>query len=98
MLIGCWLVRATRCHARFTASGIPRLGVQGPWFNEALHGVASDCGAQAPNQADGSNSTGCPTSFSHGMALGSTFNRTLWTAVANAIGTEARAMAFSTWA
>jgi hypothetical protein len=76
-----------------TGMGVPRLGIPSPWFNEALHGVASDCGAPAPNQADGSNSSGCPTSFSHGMALGSTFNRTLWTLVADTIGTEANAMA-----
>ena len=73
--------------------GVNRLGVPGARFGEALHGVASDCGSPAPNQPDGSNSSGCPTSFSHGMALGSTFNRSLWTIVADTIGTEARAMA-----
>ena len=72
--------------------GVARLGIKGPQFEEALHGVAADCGAPAPNQLDGSNSSGCATSFSHGMALGATFNRTLWTLVADTIGTEARAM------
>ena len=76
-----------------TGQGVPRLNIPGPWFNEALHGVASDCGAPAPNQPSGRNSTGCATSFSHGLALGSTFNRSLWTLVADAIGTEARALA-----
>ena len=34
--------------------------------------------------------TGCPTSFPHGTALGSTFNRSLWGLVGAAIAAEAR--------
>ena len=72
--------------------GVQRLGIAAPWFNEALHGIAADCNMVSPNQPGGANSSGCPTSFSHGMALGATFNRTLWSLVADTIGTEARAI------
>jgi hypothetical protein len=45
--------------------GYPSLGVAGPAFGEALHGVVGQCGvASAPN------STGCATSFPHALALG----------------------------
>jgi beta-glucosidase-like glycosyl hydrolase len=35
--------------------------------------------------------TGCATSFPAGIGLGATFNRTLWSAIGQAIGTEGRA-------
>ena len=38
------------------------------------------------------NNTGCPTSFPHGLALGATFNRSLWHAIGEAISDEARAL------
>ena len=72
-------------------NGVPRLGVPPLRYGEALHGVLSGCGAAAP-PAGGFASTGCPTSFPTGLALGSTFNRTLWGAVGTVIGTEARAL------
>eukprot|EP00117_Sycon_ciliatum_P005145 scpid90606/ scgid9214/ Probable exo-1,4-beta-xylosidase bxlB; 1,4-beta-D-xylan xylohydrolase bxlB; Beta-xylosidase bxlB; Xylobiase bxlB len=67
--------------------GIPRLGVPKLQFSECLHGVLSGCGA-----ASGSDSTGCPTSFPHGLALGASFNRSLWSHVSSTISTEARAL------
>jgi len=71
-------------------NGIPRLGVPALSFGEALHGVLVGCGAP---YADGNfTSTGCPTSFPTGLALGGTFNRTLFHAVGDAIGEEARAL------
>lgn len=73
-------------------NGVPRLGVPPLRFGEALHGVLSGCGAAAPVAPSGYESTGCPTSFPTGLALGSTFNRTLWRAVGDVIGTEARAL------
>ena len=67
-------------------NGVPRLGVPPLRFGEALHGVLSGCGAAVPG------STGCPTSFPTGVALGSSFNNTLFSLVGRAIGTEARAL------
>ena len=80
--------------AMLTASnnGVPRLGVPPQRYGEALHGVLSGCGAAAPPTADGFASSGCPTSFPTGLALGSSFNRSLWRAVGATIGTEARAL------
>eukprot|EP00755_Sulcionema_specki_P026941 Sspe_Gene.16341::Locus_5757_Transcript_1_1_Confidence_1.000_Length_2611::g.16341::m.16341/K15920/XYL4; beta-D-xylosidase 4 len=71
--------------------GVPRLGVPPFWFSEALHGVLSNCGQTTDYPGHGTN-TGCPTSFPHAMALGSTFNASLWRAVGEAISTEARAL------
>lgn len=73
-------------------NGVPRLGVPPQRYGEALHGVLSGCGAAAPPTVDGFVSSGCPTSFPTGLALGSSFNRTLWRAVGATIGTEARAL------
>jgi len=71
-------------------NGIPRLGIPALTFGEALHGVLVGCGAP---YTDGSyTSTGCPTSFPTGLALGASFNRTLFHSVGDAIGREARAL------
>ena len=71
-------------------NGVPRLGVPALSFGEALHGVLVGCGA--PYSSGNYTSTGCPTSFPTGLALGGSFNKSLWHAVGDAIGTEARAL------
>lgn len=63
------------------------MGISRLWFGEALHGVLSQCGEKYNNVT-----TGCPTSFPCGLALGATFNRTLWSNIADIISTEARAL------
>jgi len=73
-------------------NGVPRLGVPPLRYGEALHGVLSGCGAAAPPDAGGFASTGCPTSFPTGLALGASYNRSLWRAVGATIGREARAL------
>ena len=73
-------------------NGVPRLGIPPLRFGEALHGVVSGCGAPSTNPDTGYTSSGCPTSFPTGLALGATFNRSLWALVGRAIGTEARAL------
>ena len=71
-------------------NGVPRLGIPALSFGEALHGVLVGCGAP---YTDGSyTSTGCPTSFPTGLALGGAFNKTLWHSIGDVIGTEARAL------
>jgi hypothetical protein len=72
----------------------PGLSVaRGPWWGEALHGLEEQCGAGYPwPEFGGANSTGCPTSFPHGTALGATFNRSLWQAVGNALAAESRGL------
>ena len=72
--------------------GAPRLGVPRIWFGESLHGTVSGCGAPFTNNATGFTSTGCPTSFPHALALGSTLNRSLWSAIGAAISTENRGL------
>lgn len=73
--------------------GFPELGVQPPTFHEALHGVCCSCGSAHSDPADGGyTSTGCPTSFPHALALGATFNRTLWAMVGDVVGIESRAL------
>ena len=72
--------------------GVKRLGVPPFAFSEALHGVASDCGATAFFSELGQNNTGCPTSFPHALALGATFNKSLWRQIGRVISTEARAL------
>ena len=67
--------------------GVARLGIQRLPFAECLHGVLCGCG-----QPSGPDSTGCPTSFPHALGLGATFNRSLWSHIANTISTEARAL------
>ena len=73
-------------------NGVPRLGIPPLRFGEALHGVLSGCGAPHTDPASGYSSSGCPTSFPTGLALGATFNRSLWAAIGKVIGTEARAL------
>ena len=73
-------------------NGIPRLGVPPLTFGEALHGVLSGCGATYTNPTTGYTSSGCPTSFPTGLAMGGAFNRTLWAAVGAVIGREGRAL------
>lgn len=68
--------------------GVPRLGVPDLFYFEALHGVKSSACLPAP--APGS--TGCATSFPVPLAQAAAFNRSLWRAVASAIGDEGRAM------
>ena len=65
---------------------IPRLGVPSMNSGEALHGAATGC---LPAVGD---STGCPTSFPAPIALGASFDDTLWQDVGLAIGFEARAL------
>jgi hypothetical protein len=72
--------------------GVRRLGIPPFAFSEALHGVASDCGASHHFTELGENNTGCPTSFPHALALGSTMNKSLWRMVGEVISTEARAL------
>jgi beta-glucosidase-like glycosyl hydrolase len=72
--------------------GAPRLGVPRIWFGESLHGTVSGCGAPFTDNATGFTSTGCPTSFPHALALGSTLNRSLWSAIGAAISTENRGL------
>lgn len=72
-------------------NGVPRLGVPRLSYGEALHGVLSGCGARAP-PVPGFASTGCATSFPTALALGASFNRTLWHAIGAVIGTEGRAL------
>jgi xylan 1,4-beta-xylosidase len=74
-------------------NGVPRLGVPALTYGEALHGVLSGCGKPYTDPTTGFTSTGCPTSFPTGLALGSTFNRSLYALVGDAIGQEARALA-----
>ena len=62
----------------------------GPTWNEGLHGLEWGCGEQWHWDEFGGNNSGCPTSFPHGTALGSTFNRTLWGRVGTTISEEAR--------
>ena len=55
------------------------------WWSEALHGVQSGCA----NTAQGSR---CPVSFPAAISTAASFNKTLFEAVGNVIGTEARAL------
>jgi hypothetical protein len=73
-------------------NGIPRLGVPPLTFGEALHGVLCGCGSPFTDPTTGYTSTGCPTSFPTGLALGGTFNRSLWSLVGGTIGREARSL------
>jgi beta-D-xylosidase 4 len=75
--------------------GFPRLGVPAPTYSEALHGVCCSCGTAHPpnpNEPSPFASTGCATSFPHALAMAATFNRSMWHAVGDAIGREARAL------
>ena len=68
-------------NAGLPAFGVPRMG-----FGEALHGALTPCGAPS------ANSTGCATSFPNPLAMARALNRSLWSAVGAAIGTESRAL------
>ena len=84
--------------------GLARFGIPQVAFNEALHGIVFGCGPTYTDNATGYVSTGCPTSFPHATVLGSSFNRSLWRAVATTISDEGRALhnsngyALMTWA
>jgi beta-glucosidase-like glycosyl hydrolase len=69
-------------NAGLPAFGVPRMG-----FGEALHGALTLCGAAVDN-----SSTGCATSFPNPLAMARSLNRSLWSAVGAAIGTESRAL------
>jgi hypothetical protein len=84
------------------SSGVPRLGATSSCLagqkkglldsSEALHGLGqAGCGASTYHSEFGGNNTGCPASFPHALALGSTFNRTLFGLIGDQISTEARA-------
>lgn len=66
---------------------IPRLGTPSMGSGEALHGAATGCLSVSE-----SNNTGCPTSFPCPMALGASFDTSLWENVGLAIGLESRAL------
>eukprot|EP00729_Bicosta_minor_P021738 gene21738-28208_t len=68
-----------------------RLGIPSLQGGESTHGVATGCGIAGAN---GTDSTGCPTSFPSGQVpgLGATFNTDVWMAVGQVIGTEARSL------
>lgn len=72
--------------------GIPRLGIPRIQFGECLHGPLTGCGAPYTDPTTGYTSTGCPTSFPHALATGSSFNRTLWTQIGQVVSTEDRAL------
>lgn len=78
------------------SQGVPRLGVTqnaALQSSEALHGLEqAGCGATTYHPEFKGNNTGCPVSFPHALALGATFNRSLWGLVGDRISTEARAM------
>jgi beta-D-xylosidase 4 len=70
--------------------GVPRLGLPAIGFSECLHGPLTNCGA--PYTDGPYTSTGCPTSFPHALLSSSSFNRTLWTMIGEAVSTEDRAL------
>jgi hypothetical protein len=72
-----------------STSAVPRLGVASLPWGEGLHGVASHCYTPL-NQSNGPIL--CPSSFPHALLLASSFNRSLWHSVGDAISTEARAL------
>jgi xylan 1,4-beta-xylosidase len=82
LLLGGW----------YDAAGVPRLAVPAFSFAEALHGLGSGCGKPYTDPSTNYTSTGCPTSFPHATLLAASFNRSLWFAVGDAVGAEARAM------
>ena len=84
------------------SAGVPRLGATSSCLagkktgildsSEALHGLGqAGCGETTFFAEFGGNNTGCPASFPHALALGSTFNRSLWGLIGDQISTEARA-------
>ena len=71
-----------------SSPAIPRLAVPALPSGEGLHGLVSGCLDPDPQ----TGSSGCPTSFPCPMAMGATFDVSLWSLVGSVIGTEARAM------
>ena len=66
---------------------VPELGIiEYDYGGEALHGVWSTC----VNTTAGRKK--CPTQFGAPLAMGCSFNRRLWRAMASATSTEARAL------
>jgi beta-D-xylosidase 4 len=63
-------------------AGIPRLGIPPMKYNEAMHGIVALC----------LHNGSCPTSFPMQITQTASFNRSLWRAVATALGTEGRAL------
>ena len=68
------------------SKGIPSL-----IFGEALHAVNSGCGATVPLSPT-ENNTGFATVFPQVVGLGATFNRSMWTAVGEAVSDEVRGL------
>jgi beta-glucosidase-like glycosyl hydrolase len=64
-------------------AGIMRLGVPPLLYNEAMHGIAALC------LSNGS----CPTVFPNQISQTAGWNRSMWRAVASALGHEGRALA-----
>ncbi|GJR58985.1 probable beta-D-xylosidase 6 [Tanacetum coccineum] len=70
-------------------TGIPRLGIPSyQWWSEALHGITAN--RPGVNFTNGPINTA--TMFPQVIVTTSSFNRTLWYAIASAIAVEARAM------
>ena len=65
-------------------AGVMRLGIPPMLYNEAMHGIAALCLV---------NNGSCPTEFPNQITQTASFNRTLWKAVASALGHEGRALA-----
>lgn len=59
-------------------------------FSEALHGMCSGCGRRVDFGAY--TSSGCPTAFPQVISMGATWNRSLWSAVGEAVGNETRGL------
>jgi hypothetical protein len=69
------------------AGAVPSLWIQRQnWWSEALHGVQSGCAHGAGHE------THCPVSFPAAISTSASFNSTLFHAVGDAVGTEARAL------
>ena len=64
-------------------AGVMRLGIPPMLYNEAMHGISALC------LSNGS----CSTVFPNQITQTAAFNRTLWKAVASALGHEGRALA-----
>ena len=70
------------------AKGVDRLWLlPHNWWSEALHGVEAGCAEAAPGGA-----ARCPTGFPAALSTAASFNATLFAAVGDAVGREARAL------
>lgn len=68
------------------AGPVPSLWIQSQnWWSEALHGVQSSC-------ANGASGRRCPVSFPAAISTAASYNSSLFHAVGDAVGTEARAL------